>query len=510
MLYHSYFQNSILSLLLRFRTLWRQFIFTCGLRNFHWISTSFNEDLKLRAMQSLESVFVRKSQCITEEDLDQLRCQPTSFSTNYKSSTLNFDLSRGPFKCSIVVVRVRSKEEAMCRRGPHNLWLKRATIRLLKINNIHSGAIVRTTESALNKSAHGNETRTFKYIAYSRFTFTGRIPNRIPTRIREGQEEHSRLCRQAETWCSRARIKVLPIWTPRGYGKDRKNTHAFVGGQRRERRLFDHAGHANFTVESPLARGSPDTATSKRWDLGRHDRSCFEMSEADGVDGGAFCKRGFIHLQFAEKLEAPEAERHLGSWILEVPVRPWVSKCSNFHAVGPGSELLVLFQKPMKCKYRRANGCIFEESFFQNIFFEGPMGGAHGRGLLCEFPSFSIEKSNSIMVWFGPSFLIQFHPDSRARIFRLSFSSSRISIHRRGSDISFKGPFHNRLLDANTGKIGRTLTPVSAGTGVVFSGAIKSPTLVGPQMQQPPRGGTWVGSTCNITKFMQQSLRDVV
>ncbi|KAL2742051.1 hypothetical protein V1477_009680 [Vespula maculifrons] len=49
-----------------------------------------------------------------------------------------------------------------------------------------------------------------------------------------------------------------------------------------------------------------------------HDRSCLDMSEADGVDGGAICKRGFIHLQFAEKLEAPEAERHLGSRILEV------------------------------------------------------------------------------------------------------------------------------------------------------------------------------------------------
>ncbi|KAL2751254.1 hypothetical protein V1477_000412 [Vespula maculifrons] len=43
----------------------------------------------------------------------------------------------------------------------------------------------------------------------------------------------------------------------------------------------------------------------------------YRMSEADGVDGGAICKRGFIHLQFAEKPEAPEAERHLGSWILE-------------------------------------------------------------------------------------------------------------------------------------------------------------------------------------------------
>ncbi|KAL2722012.1 LOW QUALITY PROTEIN: hypothetical protein V1477_020832 [Vespula maculifrons] len=49
----------------------------------------------------------------------------------------------------------------------------------------------------------------------------------------------------------------------------------------------------------------------------KHDRSCLEMSEADGVDSGAICKRGFIHLQFAEKPEAPEAERHLGSRILE-------------------------------------------------------------------------------------------------------------------------------------------------------------------------------------------------
>ncbi|KAL2734529.1 LOW QUALITY PROTEIN: hypothetical protein V1477_013706 [Vespula maculifrons] len=78
------------------------------------------------------------SQCITEEDLDQLRCRPTSFSTNYKSSTLNFDLNRGPVFWSrrrtskvVTVVRARSKEEATCRRGPHKSWLKRATVRLL-------------------------------------------------------------------------------------------------------------------------------------------------------------------------------------------------------------------------------------------------------------------------------------------------------------------------------------------------------------------------------------------
>ncbi|KAL2722504.1 hypothetical protein V1478_009367 [Vespula squamosa] len=47
----------------------------------------------------------------------------------------------------------------------------------------------------------------------------------------------------------------------------------------------------------------------------RHDRSCLEMSEADGVDGGAFLQRGLTHLQWAEKPEAPEAERHLGTRI---------------------------------------------------------------------------------------------------------------------------------------------------------------------------------------------------
>ncbi|KAL2742276.1 hypothetical protein V1477_009905 [Vespula maculifrons] len=44
-----------------------------------------------------------------------------------------------------------------------------------------------------------------------------------------------------------------------------------------------------------------------------HDRSCLDMSEADGVDGGAICKRGFIHLQFAEKPESPEAE--ISDWL---------------------------------------------------------------------------------------------------------------------------------------------------------------------------------------------------
>ncbi|KAL2744717.1 hypothetical protein V1477_007259 [Vespula maculifrons] len=67
------------------------------------------------------------------------------------------------------------------------------------------------------------------------------------------------------------------------------------------------------SVRSSLDLSSWDLYTEQKG----HDRSCLEMFEADGVDSGAICKRGFIHLQFAEKPEAPEAERHLGSWILE-------------------------------------------------------------------------------------------------------------------------------------------------------------------------------------------------
>nr|KAF7402019.1 hypothetical protein H0235_015355 [Vespula pensylvanica] len=62
------------------------------------------------------------------------------------------------------------------------------------------------------------------------------------------------------------------------------------------------------------------------------------MSEADGVESGAICKRGFTHLQFADKPETPEAERHLErEFQSRVPVSSWVPKCSNLLAVGPGS-----------------------------------------------------------------------------------------------------------------------------------------------------------------------------
>ncbi|KAL2746780.1 hypothetical protein V1477_005150 [Vespula maculifrons] len=65
-----------------------------------------------------------------------------------------------------------------------------------------------------------------------------------------------------------------------------------------------------------------------------------------------------------------------------VTVSPWVSSCSNLHAVGPGSEVLAFRQNLMVC----------------NFFRVGPLGWALGRGLLCGSPSLSTEKFSSIFV----------------------------------------------------------------------------------------------------------------
>ncbi|KAF7403354.1 hypothetical protein HZH68_006148 [Vespula germanica] len=40
-------------------------------------------------------------------------------------------ISKASEECSIAIVKARKKQQAICRRGPHDLWLKRATIRLL-------------------------------------------------------------------------------------------------------------------------------------------------------------------------------------------------------------------------------------------------------------------------------------------------------------------------------------------------------------------------------------------
>ncbi|KAL2732992.1 hypothetical protein V1477_015233 [Vespula maculifrons] len=209
-------------------------------------------------------------------------------------------------------------------------------------------------------------------------------------------------------------------------------TGVVFSGAIKKRRLFDHAGHAKFRVESPLARGSPDAAASTRWDLGRHDRSCLEMFEADGVDSGAICKRGFIHLQFAEKPEAPEAERHLGSRILEHDR----SCLEMFEADGVDS------------------GAICKRGFIHLQFAEKPEAPEAERHL----GSRILEHDRSCLEMFEADGV-----DSGA--------------------ICKRGFIH-----------------------LQFAEKPEAPEPAGPQMQQPPRGGTWVDSTCMRQSNMMQVL----
>ncbi|KAL2732440.1 hypothetical protein V1477_014681 [Vespula maculifrons] len=497
------------------------------------IRASINDDLKLRAMQSLESVFVRKSQCITEEDLDQLRCRPTSFSTNYESSTLNFDLNRGPVFWShrrtsqvVIVVRARSKEEAMCRRGPHKLWLKRATIRLLNTTGRVSRCL-KPTVWTVEQSVSGvlyissllrspklpkrkgislvgpkvqqpprggtwvddtcryikilwdisiieqmavcfnefskifsmqfqlniHELRAFYTVHYSNFFRVGPMSWARGCGLLCGfppfSIEKSSSIFVLWFWSNANTGRIGRTPTPLSAGRD----VVFPGANKSPTDMDYPVGPK---VQQPPSGGTWVGSTcniltlylnyikNDRWTYHRgiftrkkgmspcfrtrmigktltHDRSCLEMFEADGVDSGAICKRGFIHLQFAEKPEAPEAERHLGSRILEHDR----SCLEMFEADGVDS------------------GAICKRGFIHLQFAEKPEAPEAERHLV----------SVGWVPWNGPlgvgfcAGLLPSVPNNRA--------------------------------------------------GFLYSGFARP---VGLQLQQPPLGGTWVGSTCESSK----------
>ncbi|KAL2736585.1 SOSS complex subunit C isoform X2 [Vespula maculifrons] len=105
------------------------------------------------------------------------------------------------------------------------------------------------------------------------------------------------------------------------------------------------------------------------------------------------------------------------------PVSPWVPKCSNLHAVEPGSEVLVIHRKLIDCKYYRADGCILQD--FSKIF------------------SIKVQLNFEMGPWaWASAGLLPSVPNNRA--------------------------------------------------GFSYSGFARP---VGPLMQLPPRGGTWVGNT---------------
>ncbi|KAL2736954.1 LOW QUALITY PROTEIN: hypothetical protein V1478_002333 [Vespula squamosa] len=203
---------------------------------------------------------------------------------------------------SIVVVRARSKEEAVCRRGPHKLWLKRATIRLLSYFRRHDRSCLEMSE-ADGVDGGAFRKRGLTHLQWAEKPEAPEAERHLGTRI--------------------SRVSVSP-WVPEC---------------------------SNLLAVGP---GSEILALCENLVGSKHDRSCLEMSEADGVDGGAFRKRGLTHLQWAEKPEAPEAERHLGTRISRVSVSPWVPECSNLLAVGPGSEILALYENLVGSKHDRS------------------------------------------------------------------------------------------------------------------------------------------------------------
>ncbi|KAL2744096.1 hypothetical protein V1477_007586 [Vespula maculifrons] len=168
-----------------------------------------------------------------------------------------------------------------------------------------------------------------------------------------------------------------------------------------------------FVGKSPLVRGSPDAATSTRWDLGRQ------------------------YLLSIQILQAASISERMAAFFKAFLKFPLCNSKLNIEG---------------RTFYILSYTFIFSNKFtidYYGFSRVGPMGGAHGRGLLCGSP-FSTEKSS------------------------LSF----FSIHRHRSDVSSNGSVHNPSLGANTGKIERTFARVLAGTGVLFSGAIKSPTIM--------------------------------
>ncbi|KAL2738299.1 hypothetical protein V1477_011658 [Vespula maculifrons] len=250
------------------------------------IRICINEDLKLRAMQSLESVFVRKvfniltvaqtvlikdsrvsrnkfsSQCIPEEDLDQLRCRPTSFSTNYISSTLNFDLNRGPVpqnsskmalsyililpcchsKCSYIVIDTTGR---VSRCLKPTVW----TVEQSVSGVLYISSLLRSSKLPKRKGISNADFR-------------------VESPLARGSPDAATSTRwDLDTTGRVSRCLKPTVWTV----EQSVSGVLYISSLLRSSKLPKRKGisNADFRVESPLARGSPDAATSTRWDLGR-------------------------------------------------------------------------------------------------------------------------------------------------------------------------------------------------------------------------------------------------
>ncbi|KAL2750159.1 hypothetical protein V1477_001655 [Vespula maculifrons] len=192
---------------------------------------------------------------------------------------------------------------------------------------------------------------------------------------------------------------------------------------------------------------------------------------------------------------------------IRVTVSPWVSNCSNLHAVGPGSAVLVLCRNLRSCKYFRANGCTFQhfskvfsiefklnfgvrETYILSYIFRvfsikctldsGTLVSVECSDLLCSSFHFNFIVFTRACVPLHPMdilFFLFFSAPSSSRVRTFWLSSVLIFFCFSSLSLLLFLFFANFDISArDTGRIGRTFARVSAGTNVVFSGANKSPT----------------------------------
>ncbi|KAF7385638.1 hypothetical protein HZH66_011480 [Vespula vulgaris] len=283
----------------------KRFPQTVAQEDYYWIVVSFSnrDDVTLRLPPHIDTreiieewtiegwiieglIIEGTSQCITEEDLNQLRCRPVSFSTNCNSPTLDSVLNRGAV-----------------------FWSHRRTSQVVKWFSSFLRFISFLPSFRIRVVNDGY--RVLYSCWWGKKQRSGYMSMMFPeTVVVEGSYWIVVLFWKVRQ-ISRYRYILISMWLPKmllcNNFFDNNNNFDFRNSDDVALHLSSHVGEIikGWIIEGWIIEGWIIEGTVK------HDRSCLEMSEADGVDGGVLRQQGLVRLQFSDKPETPEAERHL-------------------------------------------------------------------------------------------------------------------------------------------------------------------------------------------------------
>ncbi|KAL2711949.1 neurotrimin-like isoform X2 [Vespula squamosa] len=219
-----------------------------------------------------------------------------------------------------IVVRARSKEQAICRKDPHKLWLKRATIRLLSSTKPSKMSLshILILPCGHSKCSYKLRRRNISYLilhCHARAIHFLHFLSKFYIK--------SNSC---ETYKIRQLSGSLKVHCIKVHVELKQDHRNIIEGSISEEPI----------TEEPISS---------------HDRSRLDISETNGVDSETFRKRGLTHLLFAKKPEAPEVENHLGT--VESPlesrvlggdyVQSWFRRTQRTHVSVPGTFAAVGF-----------------------------------------------------------------------------------------------------------------------------------------------------------------------